>query len=123
MAAAVVANIPNFTEAEAVEAYESFGIQDMGNGWYRCHLTFTEHGEGQMFSTYAKAGDSSHMQLSYGRVRAWFDLETGTIGEVSVSDEYTKPRIEGRGSVWGTQLEGLGNDPTKYRTAPYVPTD
>jgi len=113
MAAAVVANIP-FTEAEAVEAYESLGIQDLGNGWYRCWISYAEGSKDQTFSTYAKAGESSHMQLSHGRVRAWFDLVTGEVGKVSVSNDYVAPQIKGEGLIWGCQLEEGLRAPTQY---------
>ena len=104
LAAAVVANVP-FTEAEAVEAYEAFGIEDVGNGWYRCWMSF----DGETLSTHAKAGEDSHMQLGYKKVRAWFDLETGTLGRMEIVEEESEPTIKTSGpgdlTIWGAQLE------------------
>ncbi len=105
LAAAVVAQIPiSLQEAEA--AYDSLGIEDMGNGWYRCWMSFDESNGPEVLSTYAKAGTSSHMQLSFGRVRAWFDLETGTLGTVEVVEERRWPNIKMEdGRIWGAQIE------------------
>jgi len=104
MAAAVVANIP-FTEAEAVEAYENIGIEAWPDGWYRCWMNVTDDGDTRQFSTYARAGKHSHMQLRYRKVRAWFDLEKGTLGKVEVAPEDSCAAIVLDGEIWGTQME------------------
>jgi len=107
MAAAVVANVP-ITEAEAIEAYESLGIDDMGDGWYRCWMSFVDDGKTRTFSTFAKRyGKHGWMQLSHGRVRAYFDLRTGELGEVEIVDDYVDPMIHGSDgtNIFGAQLE------------------
>lgn len=91
LAAATVAHIP-LSVAEAEEAYEAFGagIEDLGNGWFRVHMSFTADGTPQRFSTMAKAGSANHLQLSHGKIRQWFDLETGELGSMDiVDDEHT----------------------------------
>jgi hypothetical protein len=114
MAAAVVAQIPlSLTEAEeayeACEAIASHGIEDMGNGWYRCWMG---SGTDDAFSTFAKAGDSQWMTLSHNKVRAYFDLRTGEIGKVDVVDS-AGPSIGGDCTLFGVQPE-KGSTPSTY---------
>ena len=109
LAAAVVAHIP-LTEAEAVEAYDASGIQDHGNGWYRCWMTYTEKGVTLQFSTFARAGDQSQMQLSHGKIRAWFDLETGEVGRIEVVNDHSKPSITVDGELWRAQIETIPDE-------------
>lgn len=104
MAAAVVAHVP-FTEAEAVEAFEAFGIQDMGNGWFRCSVTCDA--KKQTLSAFMKRKLSRVGVLSHGKVRAYFNLETGEIGKVQILADESEPTIEAEKQVivYGMQLE------------------
>lgn len=112
MAAAVVAQIP-LTEQEAEAAYEALadsGIQDMGNGWYRCWMSFKD----ETISVHAKSADHSRwMAMYHGKVCAYFDLETGELGQINVveklPDGTVKSGVAGFYSdgayLWGAQLE------------------
>lgn len=104
MAAAVVAHVP-FTEAEAVEAYEAFGIKDIGNGWFRCSITCGSRGE--TLTADLRADKSRFAVLSHGKVRAYFDLEKGEIGTVQIGGDESTAVIEADQSVlaYGMQLE------------------
>ena len=106
MAAAIAAQIPvSIEEAEA--AYENLGIIDMGNGWYRCWMSFEDNGEDRTFSVHGKAGSSGHMIMSHGKVRAYFDLTTGDIGKIEVCEDKGACIGTADGDIlaWGAQLE------------------
>jgi hypothetical protein len=117
LAAATVAHVPlTVKEAEAAYAEFSAGIVDVGNGWYRIHMNYSSDdylfdGHDVTFSAYAKAGTSSHIQMQHGKIRQWFDLETGELGSVEVveCDSTLVVGISGtdNDNVWiyGTQVE------------------
>lgn len=80
MAAAAAAHIPDFTEAEASAAYDACGIQDMGNGWFRCWFSYDK----STASTYLKASTHRWANMSAGRIRVWFDLVKGEVGRIDI---------------------------------------
>lgn len=112
LAAAAVSQIP-FTakEAEAAaDVFESYAIQDVGNGWYRCSMIVPQGAKHFTFSAHAKAGKSSHLMLGHGKVCCWFDLKTGKIGKTEVVDDYSDPCIAADdGYIWEPQLEEVTN--------------